>query len=302
MTLLETPAQVTADTGRRTLQFTVRGLPAPQGSKKYVGHSKAGRAILQESSEKVRPWRQDVVNAAEDAIAQIPGFKPLQGPVHLIVEFYLPRPKSAPKTRRVAPAVAPDLDKLLRSTDDALKTAAVWRDDSQVVDITARKRYATFSDEAYSHPWELPGPGAVITVIELGEDDTWADQPLDIHAAGRFPGAVLPAELAQYGIVADRADAERWGKPIVISRDVSDAKAKALADKAVKEVERRRALAANDKPVGDEFAVIVEDGRNRLASIPGKPFSALQTLLTQVARDGYCEDLLTYVLLADIID
>jgi Holliday junction resolvase RusA-like endonuclease len=35
-----------------------------------------------------------------------------------------------------------DIDKLQRSCFDSLTDAAVWRDDSQVVDVAARKRWA----------------------------------------------------------------------------------------------------------------------------------------------------------------
>ena len=50
----------------------------------------------------------------------------------------------------------PDIDKLQRSTLDALGEAGVWRDDSQVVDIRAWKSYA-----------DNETPGAVITVASM---------------------------------------------------------------------------------------------------------------------------------------
>lgn len=286
MSMLETIPSAAETPSRPTVQFTVRGLPAPQGSKTYLGHSAAGRAILGESSQKVRPWRQDVVSAAEDALSNIPGFRPFQGPVHLIVEFYLPRPKSAPKTRRVVPAVTPDLDKLIRSTADALKTAAVWRDDSQVVDITIRKRYATFGDEAFSHAWELPGIGAVITVVELTDDDTWADQPLDLHATSRFPFPILPLEISRHAAIAEIADISTWGTALVITRDMTDARARAVAEKAVKAIAKREEKQVAGEAPTEALALIIEDGAARLASTPGKPLSPLQALVAAVATDG----------------
>ena len=39
----------------------VRGVPAPQGSKRHIGHG-----IMIENSKKVKPWRQDVRAAAID--------------------------------------------------------------------------------------------------------------------------------------------------------------------------------------------------------------------------------------------
>lgn len=129
------------------LEFHVDGLPAPQGSKRHVG---GGRMV--ESSKKVKPWRQDVVTAARAAIDMAVTFETFTGPVRVRVVFYLPRPKShyrsganAHLLKASAPpyvAVKPDVDKLLRSTFDALSTAGVWRDDNQAVIVHTEKVYA----------------------------------------------------------------------------------------------------------------------------------------------------------------
>lgn len=113
--------------------FEVRGTPAPQGSKR--GFVVNGRAVLVESSKRVRPWREDVRQAAITAMADRP---PLEGPVRLSIVFSLAKPKSV---KRDLPHVRPDLDKILRSTTDALTSAGVWRDDSQVVAVVASKIY-----------------------------------------------------------------------------------------------------------------------------------------------------------------
>lgn len=120
----------------------VLGIPAPQGSKRHVG-----RGILVESSTKVGPWREAVVAAATNQGA---ANTRLDGPIHVDVSFYMPRPKSHFRAngelKPTAPFVqvnTPDLDKLLRSTLDALVQAAVIADDSRVQHIEARKLYAT---------------------------------------------------------------------------------------------------------------------------------------------------------------
>lgn len=147
------------------LRFAVLGTPAPQGSKRAF--VRGGRAVLVESAKNgVDLWRGDVVRAARGAIVERGG--PLAGPVSIEVEFRLPRPKSHYRTGRkaqvlrgtapTAHAGKPDIDKLLRSTCDALTTAGVWRDDSQIADVVTRKRYA--DDEL---------PGATITVTEVTE-------------------------------------------------------------------------------------------------------------------------------------
>lgn len=291
MTVIEQQSAPTSMATRRRFQFTVRGLPAPQGSKSFKGISRAGKAILVESSEKVKPWRQDVVSAACDAIDDQPGFRPFTGPVHLIIEFFMPRPKGAPKQRRVVPDVMPDLSKLVRSTEDALKTAAVWRDDAQVVDITTRKRYASFGDDQIGHPWELPGIGAVITVDAVDHEDTWADMPLDIQAGMRFPLPTLPADLTQLPIPAI-ARLEEWGPgSVVIPAAVTDSKARQLLAKVLKESARRIATLRSDG-VGPAhaIAVIFEDGVTRLASPPGRPLTPLQRDAIQLAREAATED------------
>lgn len=157
------------------LTITVHGTPAPQGSKRHVG---GGRMI--EMSKRVKPWRLAVEHAAEEAMATsagsykctgdghlaIPGY-PLEGPLAVRVTFALARPKGHYGTGRNAavlkpsapawPATMPDIDKLLRSTFDALTMVRAWRDDGQVARVTTAKIYAARDDI----------PGAVITIREM---------------------------------------------------------------------------------------------------------------------------------------
>lgn len=150
--------------------FDVLGDPAPQGSKKHVG---GGRLV--ESSKRVRPWRQIVAWAASRARC---GRPTLTGPVVVAIEFYKPRPAGHPKTRRTLPtSVTGDIDKLIRSTLDALTTSGVFADDSLVVDAQVRQRYAT-DNARIALPWEPVLPGARIAVWEITVQDTWDEQPL----------------------------------------------------------------------------------------------------------------------------
>ena len=142
------------------LEMVVFGTPAPQGSKRFVGRSKAGRGIMIESSAKVRPWREAV---RQTAVADgLPG--PLDGPLRLDLVLTLPKPASAPKKRQTWPMRKPDLSKLLRSTEDALTDAGVWHDDAQVVEVLAAKRYPGEGEHA------LQSPGAWIRVSLLAAD------------------------------------------------------------------------------------------------------------------------------------
>lgn len=151
------------------MKIVVYGDPAPQGSKSFKGTftGKDGRthAKLAESSKRVAPWRQDVKLAAEGAIEGCgdPGaWVPMDGPLLLVVVFTLPAPLSLPKRRASYPCKLPDLSKLVRSTEDALTAAGVWKDDARVVECRAIKTYP--ADTLGAHPDALRRPGAVIHV------------------------------------------------------------------------------------------------------------------------------------------
>lgn len=76
------------------------------------------------------------------------GAAPLQGAVVLTVRALLPIPSSWSRARReaaarglIAPTAKPDTDNYAKAIADALNGVA-YRDDAQVVDLIARKRYA----------------------------------------------------------------------------------------------------------------------------------------------------------------
>jgi Holliday junction resolvase RusA-like endonuclease len=143
------------------LTITVHGEPAPQGSKRHVG---GGRMI--ESSTKVKPWREAVKHASLASVFPDDGeggtWKSLDGPLSVEVVFTLRKPTTAPKRRITWPSKKPDLDKLVRSTFDALSDAGIWRDDAQAVELHATKVYPGEGVDA------LPHPGAVIRITPIG--------------------------------------------------------------------------------------------------------------------------------------
>lgn len=126
-----------------SLVVDVIGEPAPQGSRRYVG-----RGITVESSAKVKPWRDSVAVAAVVAMRDAGQTEPLDEPVEVRIVFRLKRPVSTPR-RIIWPFRKPDIDKLLRSTMDALTHAGVWVDDARVVSVEMRKEYATSSTGAH---------------------------------------------------------------------------------------------------------------------------------------------------------
>lgn len=131
--------------------FSVPGKPAPQGSKRHVGHG-----VMIESSKEVGPWRERVALAAHNTMVR-QGLPVITGvPVRVQIEFVMPRPASAPK-RSTPPAIRrPDLDKLTRACLDAI-TNVVFSDDSQVTELVAVKRLAELGET----------PGAEIHVIQV---------------------------------------------------------------------------------------------------------------------------------------
>lgn len=153
---------------REICQFDVFGMPAPQGSKKFVGTNKAGRGILVESSKKLKPWRQDVKLAALQVATHLHPLEdeggtaiPFDGPLCVSMVFTMPKPASAPKRRKTWPDKKPDLSKLARSTEDALVDAGLIKDDSRIVELHLAK---TFPGE---HKNSLRSPGVSITVYSM---------------------------------------------------------------------------------------------------------------------------------------
>jgi Holliday junction resolvase RusA-like endonuclease len=139
--------------------------PAPQGSKTVY---RVGQPPV-ESSKKVAPWREAVKAGIREAPLRVDGI--VNGPVRLRVTFTLRRPKGHYRTGKNAhllrdsappyPAGKPDVDKLLRSTLDAIVAAGVIRDDAQIVDCDVRKVYPD------THYDALTVPGAVIRMWRL---------------------------------------------------------------------------------------------------------------------------------------
>ena len=132
------------------MTITVYGTPAPQGSKAFKGFTKSGRAIMIESSKKVKPWREAVVWAVRDVWG---GKPPITRAVRVYMGFMLARPKSLPK-RVTFHTKRPDLDKLVRATFDGIVQAGWIKDDSQIHSLCAEKFYT------------IGAPLAQITVTE----------------------------------------------------------------------------------------------------------------------------------------
>lgn len=138
------------------ITFTVHGTPAPQGSKSAFVNRHTGRATLVESSKAVKPWRAAVVTEAQRHAGQL-------NPDEIwrcSILFAFPRPKTHYRSGRFSDELKPgapirhtqkpDLDKLTRSTWDALTTAGIIRDDAQIPDAHIRKIWIDKDEPAHA--------------------------------------------------------------------------------------------------------------------------------------------------------
>jgi crossover junction endodeoxyribonuclease RusA len=122
------------------VRFTVLGMAAAKGNMKaFPFKRKDGKlgAVVTEGTKNSKDWQLAVRNAAQQQCAGT--F--FEGAVRLAIVFFLPRPQSLPA--RVKHHIKkPDVDKLVRAVKDALK-GVLWHDDAQVIELVARKGYAT---------------------------------------------------------------------------------------------------------------------------------------------------------------
>lgn len=117
------------------LQLEIAGLPTPW--KAHGGYGKRSFNPRFKEKEYVQ-WQVK---------AQYNRNIPIRGPVRLDVSYHMPMPTKTSKIRKIQMLAGrihhlsrPDLDNLNKFLCDALKTL-VFEDDSQVVEICARKLY-----------------------------------------------------------------------------------------------------------------------------------------------------------------
>lgn len=157
------------------LQFRVVAVPKPQGSKRaFVVRSKAtgkNRAVIVDSDKQpLRDFREAVRSDAVTAAGG--GWVTLLGPVRIVLLFSLHRPQK-PKFPWPIGKTSGDVDKLTRSVFDAITDAAVWADDSQVVDARVIKAY----------PSELVAQNAPGVVVRIWRADDSPPPP----SSGQIP-------------------------------------------------------------------------------------------------------------------
>ena len=135
------------------IEITIYGLPAPQGSKTFMGMSKAGHPIMVEACKRLKPWRELVAWTAKAVGGHI------SGPICAYFMFTLLKPRSAPAKTEIFPDGYPDGDKLTRAIFDSLTTAGLIDDDARILSCTFTKLYP------FQHKDTLPKPGVFIRIV-----------------------------------------------------------------------------------------------------------------------------------------
>ncbi|MEW4368602.1 RusA family crossover junction endodeoxyribonuclease [Paenibacillus kandeliae] len=124
------------------IQFTVLGEPVAQGRPRA---STVSGHIRMYDPAKSSDYKDYVRLAASAHAPKIL----LEGPLSMMLTVYRSTPKSfsnkktaAAEAGQIKPTTKPDVDNYLKGVKDALK-GVIWKDDSQVVEVFARKRYST---------------------------------------------------------------------------------------------------------------------------------------------------------------
>jgi Holliday junction resolvase RusA-like endonuclease len=76
----------------------------------------------------------------------------------------MPKPTSAPKTRRTWPDKKPDVSKLARSTEDAISDAGLWVDDARVVEYGRLAKVFPGEDRD-----ALQSPGVIVRIQRMAD-------------------------------------------------------------------------------------------------------------------------------------
>lgn len=141
------------------LTFTVPGVAQPAGSKRYLGRSNAGKAIIADANPAAAGWKERVALVAAQARDEV-GWSICTGPLDLNVTIYRARPKShygkngqVKATAPPYPTTRPDRGKVLRAIEDAL-AGIIYADDAQIVGGFVRKR------------WDMGGAALVVICVE----------------------------------------------------------------------------------------------------------------------------------------
>lgn len=138
------------------LRIRVIGVPATAGSFVPRKRKNGSLYLLRSGSQKHKEWRSAAETTIRQAVQLWKWEVNPEDEYSVSLSFLLPKPKSV---TREQPNVKPDIDKLCRSTLDALTVGEAIDDDARIIQLTASKTYAAGSEQ----------PGCYIAVNKLNE-------------------------------------------------------------------------------------------------------------------------------------
>jgi crossover junction endodeoxyribonuclease RusA len=240
--------------------FHVFGQAAPQGSKSFKGMSKAGRAILAESSKKVAPWRSTVTAAAVGAGPC------LDGPLAVAMVFTVPRPAGATK-RTLVPDRLPDLGKLARAAEDSITAAGLWADDARVSTyVPLAKAFPSMPYPGIPADAVLAVPGLLVAAVSIAPE-----APAARSRPAAPPPEVLAAAASRLGVARAAVLALAAGRPLTAERvDAWAAERAADPDRFSEIVAAARAWAAKETEIARELRAapaVLPDPAARIAAL-----------------------------------
>lgn len=136
------------------LKIRIIGIPATAGSFVPMKRKNGSLYLLRSGSQKHKKWRQAAESTIRQAVKLWKWETNQDDQYSVSLSFLLPKPKSV---TRAQPNVKPDIDKLCRSTLDALTVGKAIDDDARIIQLTASKTYAAGSEQ----------PGCYITVNKM---------------------------------------------------------------------------------------------------------------------------------------
>ena len=123
--------------------FYVEGTPVPKGRPRFRS---MGNFVQTYTDSKTRDFEKTVAEASTQAMG---ASEPLKTPLKVFLQFTLPIPASVTKKRLKSildglevHTKKPDLDNLVKATLDGM-SEIVFDNDSQIVNISATKKYGT---------------------------------------------------------------------------------------------------------------------------------------------------------------
>lgn len=141
-----------------TLKIRVIGIPATAGSFVPRKRKNGSLYLLRSGSQKHREWRQAAETTIRQAVKLWQWETSADDEYSVSLSFLLPKPRTV---TREQPNVKPDIDKLCRSTLDALTVGQAIDDDARIIQLIASKTYAGSNEQ----------PGCYITVNKLNKGE-----------------------------------------------------------------------------------------------------------------------------------